>query len=317
MNRTSNIYVAGHAGLVGSALMRALYQEGFYTITTRTFDELDLRDQQAVHAFFMRERPEYVFLAAARVGGIIANRDFPANFLYDNLMIQSNVIHAAHQAGVKKLLFLGSSCIYPRNCPQPIKEEYLLSGPLEPTNEPYALAKIAGLKLCQAFMRQHGCRFVVAMPTNLYGPGDNFDLKSSHVLPALLAKFIEARQEKKPHVVVGGSGRVLREFLHVDDLARALLMVMHRYEESEPLNIGSGFECSIAELAKLIQDIVGYEGEILFDSSIPDGTPRKLLDSRNIRTLGWQPAVNLREGIAHTMAWYTEHISKKQDVIGV
>lgn len=315
MKSNSKIYIAGHNGLVGSAIMRALYADGYTNLITRSFDELDLRDQRAVHTFFEQEKPEYVFLAAARVGGIKANSDYPADFMYDNLMIQNNVIHAAYRYHVKKLLFLGSSCIYPRLCPQPIKEEYLLSGPLEPTNEPYALAKIAGLKLCQAYNRQYGTRFIVAMPTNLYGPGDNFDLQTSHVLPALLAKFMHARDAQLPAVEVWGTGTVRREFLYVDDLAQALLFLMRQYHIEGWINIGAGQDCSIAELAQIIKKIVGFKGEIIFDATKPEGTPRKLLDSSQIMTLGWKPQVALQQGIEQTMAWYEYAHHNKERVL--
>ena len=315
MNRNSKIYLAGHNGLVGSAILRALYADGYTNIITRTFEELDLRNQQAVHNFFAHEQPEYVFLAAARVGGIKANSDYPADFIYDNLMIQSNVIHAAHCYNVKKLLFLGSSCIYPRLCPQPIKEEYLLTSSLEPTNEPYALAKIAGLKLCQAYNRQYGTNFIVAMPTNLYGPGDNFDLQTSHVLPALIAKFVHARDTQSPFVSVWGTGQVRREFLYVDDLAQALLFLMRHYSGNEWINIGAGNDCSIAQLAETIKHSVGYAGEIRFDVTQPEGTPRKLLDSSKITALGWKPQVSLAQGIERTIDWYTKKNSEQERMV--
>lgn len=315
MKHNSKIYVAGHNGLVGSAIMRALCADGYTNIITRTFDELDLRDQRAVHLFFEQEKPEYVFLAAARVGGIKANSEYPADFMYDNLMIQNNIIHAAYQYHVKKLLFLGSSCIYPRLCPQPIKEEYLLTSALEPTNEPYALAKIAGLKLCQAYNKQYGTQFIVVMPTNLYGPGDNFDLQSSHVLPALLAKFIHARDAQLPNVQVWGTGTVRREFLYVDDLARAVLFLMRHYHGQDWINIGAGQDCSIAELAMLIKEIVGFTGEIVFDATQPEGTPRKLLDSSKINALGWQPKVTLRAGIEQTLQWYRNVLTTREKIV--
>lgn len=302
----AKIYVAGHAGLVGSAIMRRLQQDGYTNIVTKIFDELDLRDQRAVHDFFMLESPEYVFLAAAKVGGIKANSDFPADFLYDNLLIASNVIHAAHEAHVKKLLFLGSSCIYPRLCPQPMKEEYLLSGLLEPTNEPYAIAKIAGIKLCQAYRKQYGDNFIACMPTNLYGPCDHFDLNSSHVIPALIAKICAAHDRGDNEVVVWGSGNPRREFLFVDDLACALVLLMQRYEESDIINIGTGEDISILELAQLIKEVVGFTGDLVFDASMPDGTPRKLLDVSKMSALGWRAEVGLEEGLAQTVAWYRE-----------
>jgi len=315
MKHNSKIYVAGHNGLVGSAIMRALFADGYTNIVTRTFDELDLRDQRAVHLFFEQEKPEYVFLAAARVGGIKANSEYPADFMYDNLMIQNNIIHAAYQYQVKKLLFLGSSCIYPRLCPQPIKEEYLLTSALEPTNEPYALAKIAGLKLCQAYNKQYGTKFIVVMPTNLYGPGDTFDLQSSHVLPALLAKFIHARDAQLPTVQVWGTGTVRREFLYVDDLAHAVLFLMRHYQGQDWINIGAGHDCSIAELAVLIREIVGFTGEIVFDVTQPEGTPRKLLDSSKINALGWQPKMTLRAGIEQTLAWYETSLPTREKIV--
>lgn len=306
MNRASKIYVAGHAGLVGSALMRALWSAGFYNIITRPFDALDLRNQAAVEKFFARERPEYVFLAAAKVGGIAANAAQPVDFLYDNLMIEANVLHAAHKYQVKKLLFLGSSCIYPRLAEQPIKEEALLTGSLEQTNEPYAIAKIAGVKLCQAYQKQYAAPFIVAMPTNLYGPGDNFDLQSSHVLPALIAKFSQAQQKNLPEVVVWGTGNVRREFLYVDDLAAALMFLMHQYNDAQPINVGTGEDVSIAELATLVKEVTGYTGQIVFDSTQPEGTPRKLLDVSRMRALGWHATTPLREGVLRTMLWYHE-----------
>lgn len=306
MQVNSRIYVAGHQGLVGSALMRALQQHGFTNLITRPFTELDLRNQQATEQFFAQEKPEYVFLAAARVGGIKANNDYPAQFLYDNLLIESNVIHAAYQYGVKKLLFLGSSCIYPRECPQPIKEEYLLTGPLEPTNEWYAIAKIAGLKLCQAYNKQYGTNFISCMPTNLYGPGDNFDLQTSHVIPALIAKIVTAHETQQPAVPIWGTGKALREFLYVDDLAQALVFLMRNYQENRWINVGTGKDCTIAELAYLIAEIVGYQGQLAFDITKPDGTPRKVLDVSLITSLGWQAETSLRGGLEKTIAWYCQ-----------
>jgi len=268
---------------------------------------LDLRDQTAVNEFFKKEQPEYVFLAAAKVGGILANNTYPVDFLRDNLLIQTNVIDAAYRYGSRKLLFLGSSCIYPKFAPQPIKEEYLLTGELEPTNEPYAIAKIAGIKLCQAYNRQYGTNFISVMPTNLYGPGDNFDLETSHVIPALIRKFHEAKIKGKDQVVVWGSGKPFREFLHVDDLADACLFLMHNYNSSEIINIGTGKDLSIAELAYLIKDIIEYDGNIIFDTSKPDGTPRKLLDVSKLFNMGWKPKISLEEGIRSTYSWYQEH----------
>lgn len=296
----SKIYVAGHRGMVGSAIVRRLQAAGFDNLVLRTHTELDLTEQAAVDAFFARERPEFVFLAAAKVGGIHANNSYPADFLRDNLAIQTNVIHAAWANGAKKLLFLGSSCIYPRDCPQPIKEEYLLTGPLEPTNEWYAVAKIAGIKLCQAYRRQHGFDAICAMPTNLYGPGDNYHPENSHVVPALIRRFHEAKQRGDGEVVIWGTGTPLREFLHVDDLAEACLLLMQRYTGEQIVNIGSGIEVSIAQLALLIADVVGYGGRLLFDASKPDGTPRKLLDTDRIHALQWQARIPLIAGLADT-----------------
>ena len=307
MEKSAKIYVAGHQGLVGSAILRKLISEGYSNIVTRSFQELDLRDQIAVNEFFKKEQPEYVFLAAAKVGGILANNTYPVDFLRDNLLIQTNVIDAAYRYGTRKLLFLGSSCIYPKFAPQPIKEEYLLTGELEPTNEPYAIAKIAGIKLCQAYNRQYQTNFISVMPTNLYGPGDNFDLETSHVIPALIRKFHESKIKGKDQVVVWGSGKPFREFLHVDDLADACLFLMHNYNSSEIINIGTGMDLSIAELAYLIKDIVGYDGNIVFDTSKPDGTPRKLLDVSKIFNMGWKPRITLEEGIRSTYSWYQEH----------
>ncbi len=314
MNKQAKIYVAGHRGLVGSALIRALHAQKFENIIVKTFAELDLRDQQAVNHFFLSERPDYVFLAAAKVGGIEANRTYPANFIYDNLMIQNNIIHAAHTHHVKKLLFLGSSCIYPRLCPQPIKEEYLLTGPLEQTNEAYALAKIAGLKMCQSYKKQYGSNFITAMPTNLYGPGDNFDSTNGHVIPALFNKFHRAKMEGKDHVVVWGTGTPRREFLFVDDLAQALLFLMHTYDGDEWVNVGVGNDISIAELALLIKKVVGFNGDIVFDTQKPDGTPRKLLDVTKLHDMGWRATVSLEEGLERTYQWLA-HASATQKEI--
>jgi GDP-L-fucose synthase len=297
MERESKIYIAGHRGMVGSALLRRLEKDGYQTIVTRTSKELDLRSQQAVQDFFETERPDYVFLAAAKVGGIVANNTYRADFLYDNLMIESNIIHQAYRTGVKKLLFLGSSCIYPKLSPQPLKEEYLLTGLLEPTNEPYAIAKIAGIKLCDAYRDQYGCNFISVMPTNLYGPNDNYDLTNSHVLPALIRKMHEAKERGDKEVVVWGTGAPLREFLHADDLADACLFLMERYSEPGLVNIGVGEDISIKELAYLVKDIVGFDGEIVFDTSKPDGTPRKLMDVSKLTALGWKASIDLREGI--------------------
>ena len=300
MNKDSKIYVAGHRGMVGSAILRKLQKEGYSNIITKTSKELDLRIQKDVDDFFKLEKPEYVFLAAAKVGGILANNTYRAEFIYDNLMIQSNVIHSAYKYGVKKLLFLGSSCIYPKYAPQPMKEEYLLSGYLEPTNEPYAIAKIAGIKMCEAYRHQYGCNFISAMPTNLYGPNDNYDLNNSHVLPALIRKFHEAKIYNKKEVIVWGTGNPLREFMHVDDLADACLFLMLNYNDSQFVNVGTGKDISIRELAELIKTIVGYEGNIVFDTTKPDGTPRKLLDLNYVHSLGWHHKIELEEGIKMT-----------------
>jgi GDP-L-fucose synthase len=306
MNKDASIYVAGHRGLVGSAIVRKLSSEGYANLILRSSADLDLRDQEGVNDFFRRERPEYVFLAAAKVGGIKANSTLPADFIRDNLLIQTNVIDAAYRGGTKKLLFLGSSCIYPKHAPQPIPEASLLSGALEPTNEWYAVAKIAGLKMCQAYRRQYGFRAVSIMPTNLYGIEDNFDLETSHVLPALLRKFHEAKESGAPNVSVWGSGEPLREFLYVDDLADACVFIMNRYEEEEILNVGSGAEVSIRDLAKLIAEVVGFEGAIEFDSTKPDGTPRKRLSVEKLDRLGWSAQVSLREGLNRTYQWFKQ-----------
>ncbi len=304
MEKFAKIYVAGHRGLVGSALVRALRARGYDNLVMATRQDLDLRDQSASRALYQAHRPEYVFVAAAKVGGILANNTYPADFIYDNLMIESNVIHGAYEFGVRKLLFLGSTCIYPSFAPQPLKEEYLLTGPLEPTNEPYAVAKIAGIKLCQAYHGQHGCRFISAMPTNLYGPGDNFDLQTSHVLPALIRKFHEAKLHRAASAAVWGSGAPRREFLHVDDCADACLFLMQNYEHREIVNIGVGSDISIRDLADLIRRVVGFAGEIHFDASKPDGTPRKLVDVSKIEGLGWKARISLEEGIRSTYEWY-------------
>ncbi|HQC14870.1 GDP-L-fucose synthase [Mesotoga prima] len=301
----SKIYVAGHNGLVGSAIMRKLESEGYKNIVTRTFEELDLTDQKATREFFEKERPEYVFLAAAKVGGIQANSTFPADFIYINLMIECNVIKASHEFGVKKLLFLGSSCIYPKLAPQPIKEEYLLSGYLEETNEPYALAKISGMKMCQYFNKQYGTNFISVMPTNLYGPNDNFDLNTSHVLPALIRKFHEAKVNKAPYVEIWGTGTPRREFLFVDDLADACLFLMKNYSGNDFFNVGTGEDVTIRELAELIGEVVGCKGELKFDTSKPDGTPRKLLDVTRIHEAGWRHRIGLKKGLEKTYEWFS------------
>ena len=304
MDKGAKIYVAGHRGLVGSALVRELRREGFENLVLRTSSELDLRDQAATAEFFRKQSPEYVLLAAAKVGGIVANSSFPAQFIYDNLMIQNNVIHSSYLSGVTKLLLLGSSCIYPRLAPQPIREDSLLTGPLEPTNEPYAIAKIAGIKMCQSYNRQYGTRFVCAMPTNLYGPNDNFDLTTSHVLPALIRKFHEAKLAGESSVTVWGSGTPYREFIHVDDVAQASLFLMEKYEGWDPVNVGSGQELTIRELAQKVGAVVGFEGDIRFDASKPDGTPRKLCDVSKIHGLGWRHRIDLDAGLRETYAWY-------------
>jgi GDP-L-fucose synthase len=304
MDIRARIHVAGHRGLVGSAIVHRLQAEGADGLILRTHDELDLTDQAQVEAFFANERPDYVFLAAARVGGIHANETYPAEFIRDNLAIQTNVIHSAWKHGVKKLLFLGSSCIYPRDCPQPIEEEYLLTGPLESTNAWYAIAKIAGLKMCQAYRKQYGFDAICAMPTNLYGPGDNFSAENSHVVPALIRRLHEAKVRGDRQVIIWGSGRPLREFLYVDDLADALLHLMRGYDGDGIVNVGSGDEVSIAELARIIAEVVGYRGDFVFDSSKPDGTPRKLLDASRLLAHGWAPRMRLTAGIARTYDWF-------------
>jgi GDP-L-fucose synthase len=309
MNNSSKIFVAGHRGMVGSAIVRELESKGFGNLVLRTSAELDLRNQQAVNDFFKTEKPEYVFLAAAKVGGINANNIYRAEFLYDNLAIELNVIEAAKQNDVKKLLFLGSSCIYPKSAPQPLKEEYLLTGILESTNEPYAIAKIAGIKLCEAYRSQYGCNFISAMPTNLYGPNDNYDLEKSHVLPALLRKFHEAKLNGSSEVIVWGSGKPMREFLHVDDLASACLILMQDYNEAGFLNIGFGSDISIADLSIMISEIVGYAGRIVYDTNRADGTVRKLMDSSKIQSLGWQPKIGLRDGISETYKIFNKQLS--------
>lgn len=298
MEKQSKIYIAGHRGMVGSAIERRLRAEGYENIVTRTSQELDLRNQQAVNDFFATERPDYVFLAAGKVGGIVANNSYRAEFIYDNLMIESNIIHASYINLVKKLLFLGSSCIYPKFAPQPLKEEYILSGYLEYTNRPYAVAKIAGIELCEAYRAQYGCNFISVMPTNLYGPNDNYDLEKSHVLPALLRKFITAKKVNQSEVIIWGSGKPLREFLHVDDLADACLFLMDHYDGKDLINVGVGEDLSIRELAELVKKIVGYPGTIVFDASKPDGTPRKLMDITKLANLGWKASIGLEQGIA-------------------
>lgn len=308
MEKHEKIYIAGHRGMVGSAIVRKLEKEGYANLVYRKSAELDLRNQADVNAFFEAEKPDYVILAAAKVGGIQANNIYRADFLYDNLMMEANVIKASHVFGVKKMLFLGSSCIYPKMCPQPIKEEYLLTGLLEPTNEPYAIAKIAGIKLAETFRSQYGCNFISAMPTNLYGPNDNYDLNNSHVLPALIRKFHEAKINGSPHVTVWGTGSPRREFLHVDDLAEACYFLLQEYNEALHVNIGTGEDVTIKELAETVKEIVGYTGNLVFDTAKPDGTPRKLMDVSRINGMGWKHTIALREGITDT---YADFLSKQ------
>ncbi|MEO8769667.1 MAG: GDP-L-fucose synthase [Ferruginibacter sp.] len=322
MKITDKIYVAGHTGLVGSAIIRLLKKKGYTNIITRTSEELDLRNQRMVSEFFENELPVYVFLAAAKVGGIMANQTYPADFIFDNLAIQNNIIHSAYKFGVEKLLFLGSSCIYPKNAPQPIEEDYLMTGFLEPTNDAYAIAKIAGIKMCQAYHRQHGCRFISVMPTNLYGQGDNYNLQNAHVLPALLRKFHEAKLNNDPTVTVWGTGKPRREFLHVDDAAMACYFLMQRYESPEIINVGSGLDHTIKEMATLIKKITNYAGNIIFDESKPDGTPRKLLNVDKIKTLGWKAVIDLEEGLASTYNnfeknyyYYTNNIESRNHAV--
>jgi GDP-L-fucose synthase len=307
MNKTDKIYIAGHRGMVGGAIKGALEKRGYTNIITRTSAELDLRKQQAVDNFFAAEKPDYVFLAAAKVGGILANNTYRAEFLYDNLMIETNIIHASHQHGVKKLQFLGSSCIYPKMAPQPLKEEYLLTGTLEATNEPYAIAKIAGIKLCEAYRDQYGANFISVMPTNLYGRGDNYHPENSHVLPALIRRFHEAKRDDQAEVVVWGTGTPRREFLFADDLAEACLFLMENYHDKELVNIGTGEDIAIGELAQLVKEVVGYQGRISFDTSKPDGTPRKLMDVSKLHSLGWQHTTGLREGVKAAYEDFREH----------
>jgi GDP-L-fucose synthase len=316
MTPEAKVYVAGHTGLVGSAITRALLKHGYTNLVERTIEELDLTDAHATRRFFEAERPEYVFLAAARVGGILANRDYPADFIRDNLAIELNVIDAAYRSGVKKLLFLGSSCIYPKLAPQPIKEEYLLSGYLEPTNDAYAIAKIAGLKMCESYRRQYGWSAISLMPTNLYGIGDNFDLKSSHVLPALMRKFHEAKMAGAQNVVVWGTGQPLREFLFADDLADATLFLMRNYDGEEIVNVGVGTDLTIAELANKIKAVVGYQGEIVYDVSKPDGTPRKLLDVSKLTDLGWVAPTSMDEGLRITYDWFLSRYGETTQPVG-
>ncbi|PYI81746.1 MAG: GDP-fucose synthetase [Verrucomicrobia bacterium] len=311
MKKSDKIFVAGHRGMVGSAVVRRLESESFTNLLTRDRSHLDLSDESAVAKFFAEARPDIVILAAANVGGIKANNDFPVEFLLDNLRIQNNVIRSAYQTGVRKLLFFGSSCIYPKLAPQPIPESALLTGPLESTNEPYAIAKIAGIKLCQAYTREYGTNFISVMPTNLYGPNDNFDLETSHVLAALLRKAYEAKSRNEKKLIVWGTGEPRREFLHVDDLAAACLLLLEKYDSAEIINIGSGEDVTIRELAKLVCDVVGFDGELVWDKTKPDGTPRKLLDVTRIRVLGWQPTIPLRKGIEQTHEWFLANCPQK------
>ncbi len=304
MDKNSKIFIAGHRGLVGSAIVRALQKEGFTNLILRTHKELDLTNQHAVSEFFAKEKPEYVFLSAAKVGGIMANKNYPADFIYNNLTIQTNVIHGSYVHGVKKLLFLGSSCIYPKLCPQPIKEEYLLTSELEPSNKAYAVAKITGIIMCQSYNEQYDTNFISLMPTNLYGPNDNFDLENSHVLPAMIRKFHEAKVAGSPSVTLWGTGGAMREFLHVDDLAEASLFLMQNYNDSSIINVGTGEDVTIKELAEKIKEVVRYEGEIVWDTTKPDGTPRKLLDVSKIHSLGWKHKIALNKGIDSTYEWF-------------
>lgn len=308
--KDAKIYVAGHHGMVGSALVRNLQAKGYINIVSRTRSELDLLNQQAVHDFLGREQPAYIFMAAAKVGGIYANNTYRADFIYENLAVEANVIHGAHLAGIKRLCFLGSSCIYPRDCPQPIKEEYLLTGPLEPTNEPYAIAKIAGIKLCESYNRQYGTQYVSVMPTNLYGPNDSYDLNNSHVLPALIRKVHEAKVNGDLTYVVWGSGKPMREFLYVDDMADACVFLMERGTGEGLFNVGTGEDVTIRELAETVMEVVGYEGDIVFDASKPDGTPRKLLNVERIRQLGWQASTSLHDGISKAYADFRNKAAK-------
>jgi len=310
MEKNSRIYVAGHTGMVGSAIVRYLKQNGYENIIKRTHQELDLTDQAKTEKFFEEEKPEYVFLAAAKVGGIHANDTYPADFIMENMLIECNVIHSAFKNKVKKLMFLGSSCIYPKLCPQPIMEEYLLTGPLEPTNEAYALAKISGIKMCQSYNKQYGTRYISVMPANLYGINDRFDANNSHVIPAMIIKFHKAKTENLPFVELWGTGKPLREFLYVDDMAEACLYLMQNYESSELVNIGSGKEISIRELAEIIRDVTGYQGEIVFNTEKPDGTPRRVLDNSRISATGWKPKMDIREGIRREYEYYVNMLKK-------
>lgn len=316
MEQQSKIFVAGHRGLVGSALVRKLNAEGYENLLLRTREELDLRDQRSVLDFLSKERPEYVFLSAAKVGGILANKERKAEFIYDNLQIQTNVIHASYKVSVRKLLFLGSSCIYPKLCPQPIQEEYLLTGSLEETNDAYAIAKIAGIKMCQSYNEQYGANFISVMPTNLYGPSDNFDLKSSHAVPAMIRKFHDAKSANLQTVSLWGSGSPRREFLYVDDLADALVFLMKNYSGSEIINIGAGEDMTIRELSDMVREVVGFHGEVVWDTEKPDGTPRKLLDSTRLQNLGWMPKTPLLDGIRLTYQWYVKNLDSNFSAYG-
>jgi len=314
MEKGEKFFVAGHEGMIGSAILHCLRQDGFANLVVRTSSELELTDQKMVSDFFAEEKPCYVLLVAARTGGILANSKYPAEFIYTNMQVQSNVIHSAWKSGVKKLLFLGSSCIYPKVCPQPMKEEYLLSDKLEPTSEPYAIAKIAGIRMCQSYNHQYGTDFISVIPADLYGPNDDFDPETSHVLPALIRKIHEAKISGENEVVLWGTGSPRREGLHVDDLADACVFLINHYDESEMINVGSGEDISIRELAALIRDIVGFKGDITFDESKPDGIPRKLLDVTQVAKVGWKPKIDLERGIRQTYDWYKEHVSTKQTV---
>ncbi len=312
MEKNEKIFVTGHEGMIGSAILRRLKEDGFTNLVIRTSSELDLTDQKIVLKFFIEEKPDHVFLAAAKVGGILANSKYPAQFIYSNMQMQTNVIHSAWKSGVRKLLFLGSSCIYPRGCPQPMKEEYLLTGKLEPTSEPYAIAKIVGIKMCQSYNLQYGTDYISVVPSDLYGPCDDFDPETSHVLPALIRKMHQAKTCNEPKVVVWGTGLPRRESLHVDDLADACVLLMNKYDEPEMINVGSGEDLSIKELALLIRNVIGFKGEVVFDELKPDGAPRKLLDTTKIRKLGWVPKISLEKGIRQTYQWYENHVKIKQ-----
>jgi GDP-L-fucose synthase len=311
MKKEEKIFVAGHEGMIGSAILHRLEADGFTRLITRSAAELDLTDQRMVSEFFMAEKPDYVFLASTKVGGILANSQYPAEFIYINLVSETNVIHSAWKSGLRKLLFLGSSCVYPRDCPQPMKEEHLLNGKLEPTSEPYAIAKIAGIRMCQSYNHQYGTDYISVVPADVYGPGDDFDPETGHVLPALISKMHRAKIDNKPTVVVWGTGSPRREALHVDDLADACIFLMNNYDESEMINVGSGEDVTVRKLAQVIKDVVGFRGEIVFDKSKPDGMPRKLLDINKMRKLGWSPKINLTEGVGQTYQWYENQVMNK------